>query len=166
MGNPQEGFIFRPPLWYNKDMVNPCYIAGLIDGEGYLGIIPSRVNGLINKSFEPVVKIGMTGEESRQLFERIQQQYGGTIEKRYKLTKGNRTAYTIVIKSRKRVLHLLEDIIDELVIKQSQALLLKEFCELPMTHTRHASYDPAATIRKQELYEELKRLKQPPATTK
>lgn len=146
-------------------MISPSYIAGLIDGEGYLGLLPCKVKGLVNQSFEPVVKIGMTGEDCRQLFERIRATYDGTIDKRYKLTKGNRQAYTYVLKSRKKVLRLLEDIIDDLIIKQDQALLLMEFCDLPNTHSRHKSYSPTALKRKIELYEELKRLKQPPATT-
>lgn len=146
-------------------MINPCYIAGLIDGEGYLGLLPSKANGLVNKSFEPVIKIGMTGDESRRLFERLRATYGGTIDRRSKLTKGNRTAYTYVLKSRVKVTRLLEDIVDDLIIKQDQALLLLEFCDLPITHSRHASFDPKVLALKLEIFDELKRLKQPPATT-
>ena len=166
MGNPQEGYVFRPPLWYNGNMINPIYIAGLIDGEGYLGLLPCKSMRLKNQSFEPVVKIGMTGRDSKELFLNLQSQYGGTVEQRGSLTKGNREAYTYVLKGKKRVWTLLYDIEEHLVIKQSQCKLLQEFCLLPMTHSLHKNFDESVLTRKIEIYSELKELKQPPATTK
>lgn len=166
MGNPQEGYIFRPVLWYNECMINAQYLAGLIDGEGYLALLPVRSKETKTQCFEPVVKIGMTGEESRRVFYAIQSTYGGHIDKRTGLSKGNRVVYTYILKSKKKVLVLVEDIIDSLYIKQEQAILLREYCKLPMSHTRHSNFDTKIVERKQEIYDEMKRLKQPPATTK
>lgn len=142
-----------------------AYLAGLIDGEGYLGLIPSRGKDLVNKSFEPVIKIGMTGELSYQYFMHLKKYYGGTVETRKKKTKGGRIAFTYVLKSKAKVLRLLKDIHPYLIVKRDQSELLKEFCRLPMTHPKHNNYNHDSYLRKIEIYKELKQLKQPPATT-
>lgn len=161
MDNPQEGYVFRPTLWYNERMITPQYLAGLIDGEGYFGLIPSRVKGLKNASYEPAFKIGMTGESILVIFQELVATYGGHIGKRNGLTKGNREAYLYILKNRKKVLALLEDVLPYLIVKQQQGVLLKEFCLLPNTHSRYNSYDPTVLERKIAIYHEMKRLKQP-----
>lgn len=142
-------------------MITPQYLAGLIDGEGYLAILPSRAKGLKNPSFEPVVKIGMTGRNSLMLFENLKTIYGGTIELRSQQTKGGRLAYTYTLKSRRRVAYMLSVILPYLLIKKIQAELLAEFCELPNTHSRYSSFDPKVLERKIAMYSEMKVLKQP-----
>lgn len=133
-----------------------------------MALLPSRVKGLKNLSFEPVVKIGMTGESILVIFHELQTTYGGHIDKRRILTKGSREAYTYNLKSRKKVLALLEDIHPYLIVKKEQSEVLMEFCALPTTHSLHPNFDPAILERKVEIYSELKRLKQPEplATTK
>ena len=147
--------------------MNKHYIAGLIDGEGYLGLIPCKNKNLKNKSFEPVIKIGMTGIEAKHIFEQIVNLYGGKIESYTRTTSMGRQVYTFNIKSKKKVYNLLKDIQPYLYVKKAQAKLLIEFCNLPITHTRHANYNPKIVKRKEEIYQELKNLKlpQPLATT-
>jgi len=145
--------------------MEPAYIAGLIDGEGYLGILPARVKGLKNKSFEPVVKVGMT-DNCWAVFETMRAIYGGSIDTRKVKTTGGRTAYTYNLKSRVKVKKLLDDITPFLHIKKGQAILLSEFCDLPSTHSLYGSFDQKVLDRKIELYTLLKQLKQPLATTK
>lgn len=141
--------------------ISPQYLAGLIDGEGYLALIPSRAKGLKNQSFEPVIKIGMTGQAAYEIMYALKYQYVGNIEQRGTLTKGGRVAYTITIKSRKTVAQVIADIYPYLIVKKKQAALLLEFCDLPMTHSRHASFDPKVLARKIAIYRELKDLKKP-----
>lgn len=147
-------------------MINPYYLAGLIDGEGYLALLPVRSKQTKTQCFEPVIKIGMTGMEAHRVFYAIKSTYGGHIEKRSGTSKGGREVYTYILKSKKKVLALLTDIIDSLYIKQEQAVLLKEYCQLPMSHTLHGNFDAIVVERKQDIYDEMKRLKQLPATTK
>lgn len=149
-------------------MITPKYLAGLIDGEGYFGVIPSRVKNLKNKSFEPAFKIGMTGESILVIFNELVETYGGHIGKRNGLTKGNREAYLYTLKNRKKVSRLLDDVIPHLIVKKEQGILLQEFCSLPNTHSLYNSYDPLILERKIEIYSELKNLKKPEplATTK
>ena len=167
MDNPQEGIVLRPTLWYNEIMNNITseYIAGLIDGEGYLALIPSRTTECKNSSFEPVIKIGMTGTEVIPIFEHLISRYGGNMETRSCKTTGNRIAITYNLKSKKKVLKLLEDIQPYLIVKYEQSIILKDFCELPSSHTRYNNFDKSVITLKEEMYRNLKLLKQPPATT-
>lgn len=138
-----------------------AYLAGLIDGEGYLALIPSKVKGLKQESFEPVIKIGMTGSTANVIAHMLQEQYGGHIENRISLTKGGRKAYTYIAKSKKRVLSILEDITPYLIVKLDQAVLLKEFCLLGSSHSNYGTYDPISVVRKAAIYQELRHLKEP-----
>ena len=103
----------------------------------------------------------MTGESILVIFNQLVRQYGGHIDKRKNLTKGNREAYTYILKSKKKVLNLLLDIQYYLVVKAKQAELLNTFCNLPSSHSRYKNYDVEIVRIKNELYDSLKRLKQP-----
>lgn len=141
------------------------YIAGLIDGEGYLALIPARNKNLKQPSFEPVVKIGMCGVEAKAVFTQMLPMYGGYIEKKNGHSKGGREVYTYILKSKVKVGFLMADIIDSLFIKHAQALLMLEYCALPSSHSRYKDFDAETVVRKIQIYKELKQLKQPPATT-
>lgn len=149
-------------------MITPQYLAGLIDGEGYLGLLPSRAKGLKNPSFEPVIKIGMTGHEVLPIFNQLLEQYGGHVDIGLVLTKGGRNKYTYILKSRIKVSILLADIEPYVFVKKKQLELLRQFCALPNTHSRYKNYDPKVLEQKISLYNRLKALKlpQPLATTK
>lgn len=142
-------------------MITPQYLAGLIDGEGYLGLLPSRAKGLKNQSFEPVIKIGMTGYEVLPIFNQLIEQYGGHIDTRRILTKGSRQAYTYILKSRLKVSILLADIEPFMIVKKKQLEILGQFCLLPNTHSLYKSFDPKVVEQKIDLYNRLKALKQP-----
>lgn len=146
--------------------MNKSYIAGLMDGEGYIGILPVNSKETITQSFEPVVKIGMTGEASRSYLKELSEEYGASFQFRDRSKEGFRDCYTFVLKSKKKVLRFLEDIEQHLIVKKDQAQLVIEFCKLPMTHTRHKSFNPEYVERKAEIYRQVKQLKQPVATTK
>jgi len=130
-----------------------------------LGILPIRNKEVKNPSFEPVIKIGMTGEESRVYLRELSVYYNSHFETRKREKVGYRECHYCIIKGKKRVLNFLNDIDKYLIVKKSQSNLLKEFCKLPMTHTRHKNFSQEAVKRKEELYNLLKEIKQPPATT-
>lgn len=142
-------------------MITSEYLAGLIDGEGYLGILPVRSTDITNLCFEPVIKIGMTGTPSRLVLEEVSAQWGGTIGKRSGLTKGGREAFLYALRSKRKVLALLDELIPHLRVKHSQALLLKEFCELPYAHPKSPVFDRSIVNRRIALYHELKAQKLP-----
>lgn len=164
MDNPQEGLVFRPTLWYN-DTMSEEYIAGLIDGEGYLGIIPVKRNDTVNPCYSPAIKIALTGETGEQALQPIKNRFGGYLKTRRRLTKGGRVVHTYEIYGKKSVRTLLLAIKPHLIVKQAQAKLLLEYTELPAIHPKYNNFDQSLLDRKQELYREMKKLKQPLATT-
>lgn len=146
--------------------ISPQYLAGLIDGEGYIALLPVRSKQVKNPAFEPVIKIGMTGLSSYAIFLKIQSKYGGHIDESNKPSTGGRVVYTYVLKSKKKVKVLLDDVSKYLWVKLPQALLLREFCDMASSHTRYKTYDNDVVLRKSEIYDLLKELKQPAAETK
>lgn len=142
-----------------------AYLAGLIDGEGYVAVLPTRNSSLRRVSYEPVIKIGMTGETAYEVFRLVKEYYGGRIEKPKRRSTGGRRVFTYNLRGKNNVGKFVEEIRPYSIVKREQLILLEEFCNLPMTHPNHKNYDHDAYIRKHEIYERLKELKQPPATT-
>lgn len=142
-------------------MITPQYLAGLIDGEGYIGILPVRSKEVRNPSFEPVIKIGMAGANSLMALEMIREVYGGIVENRGNKTTKDRKVFTYVLKGKKNLLNLINDINPYLIVKRPQAAIIKLFCELPMTHTRHKTFSQDIVTKKIWCYETLKELKKP-----
>jgi len=72
------------------------------------------------------------------------------------------------LKSKMRVGTLIGDITEYLIVKKDQAILVKEFCDMPYCHPKSPKFDKSIVDRKVVIYEELKRLKRPQslATTK
>lgn len=137
------------------------YLAGLIDGEGYFGLLPNKSKHLKVTSFSPVFKIGMTGSSAKVIMLALKANYGGGIEKRSTLSKGGREVIMFTVKSKKSVLNLINDVLPDLIVKKDQALLLIEFCNLPSSHSLYGSFSEDTLVRKLEIYSELKALKAP-----
>jgi hypothetical protein len=132
------------------------YIAGLIDGEGYLGI------WLRKSGYQPGVKIAMVG--ARHVLEELQRQFGGHIEHRVAKQQNHRDSDCWSLKTKKAIVEFLDTITPHLLIKQRQAELLKEFCELGALHPLYAPIERLE--RSQVIFNEMRRLKwESPATT-
>jgi hypothetical protein len=91
------------------------YLAGYIDGEGYLGIIPNSHK----PSYRAVLKVASVNEE---IIDWLKESYGGNIWKR-KFHDNSKDAYTWDL-SGKNLLPFLEKIKPYLKIKNKQAELL------------------------------------------
>ena len=74
------------------------YAAGLIDGEGYIGIIKDNSN----RSYNIRVQISMS-DKGKFALERMKDKYGGSISKDNKATNRVRQAYGWTVTGRKAV---------------------------------------------------------------
>ena len=113
-------------------MLNYKYFAGLVDGEGYFGIIPHKGNtkNPPYKYFFAVIKIVSINEEIINL---LRDNFGGYKENRvFKSGLNSKDAYTWVVKDKKTILRILRNIRHNLIIKKKIANLLYEF----LTHRR------------------------------
>lgn len=121
-----------------KPTISPEYLAGFIDGEGYLGILriangPRRLRHspehpwkVYNRSPEHIVRVQVANTNLEGL-RAIHAIYGGSLKPMSTPTRPkNRQAYKITWNSRKaeRILHLVEPY---LILKRPQCLLLLEF---------------------------------------
>jgi len=112
------------------------YIAGFIDGEGYLSILKLRRKSARGGIwYQPCIKISQREKDSEILC-LIHARYKGTINKRRVYTDNSLPSITLDIKNRKVIKEMLTNILPYLVVKKKQAELLLEFLALPQVKTR------------------------------
>lgn len=136
--------------------MNKAYLAGLIDGEGYLGIIPIRKANSKNLTYQCAIKLSLAGLHAEEVTGLIADNYQGHVYKRNSLTGTGKTVYTVEVKSRQRVKKLIDDIYKYLIVKSEQADLMREYVSMPMLHPNHSSFSQELFNRRAELVRELK----------
>lgn len=147
---------FIPPVWYNV-LMNKYYLSGLIDGEGYISLVPRKRKDVKEIYFVPVVKIALT---KREIIEILKKDYGGYIHKRKSSAEKNyNESWTWEVKNRKPVLAFLKQFSEHLIIKKENAYLVMEFCTFPFGFTKaryRNTYNPELIERSWEIYRRLK----------
>lgn len=118
------------------DRMNDEYAAGLIDGEGYLGIRIQRSR--VGWYYKPCVKVAMTRPEAvRALYLR----FGGNVDLRRRMVKSNhRLSFCWSVSTFVSVARVLEAIWPYLLVKSQQAAILREFLALKSPGLNR--YDP------------------------
>lgn len=140
------------------------YLAGFLDGEGYLGLMRRRGKTDYGErhGYYAAVKTAQKEQDAKLIYA-IHQQYGGYIQ----IKKANGTSQQAVCwetKGKLKVAEFLPKIIPYMIVKKEQAELLLEFCQLGYIHP--FAKDKTALTRAVEIYEEMRRLKyKSPATT-
>ena len=136
-------------------MVSPEYLAGIVDGEGYVGVtVRKKPKARLGLEFTPRVQINMT--RAKELLEEITQQYHGTINPlRRKNAPKNWSPILTMLVRHSHVKPLLEDILPYLRIKKAQALLVLEFLT---NHCPHGKTNDENLLRQVEIYNKLKTL--------
>lgn len=105
-----------------------AYLAGLLDGEGYFGILCMKRGNkkdwslLRNKQYIPVLKMASTDEE---IVKWLKSSFGGTFETRK--SQGNRKESYMWSLRKKSVLDFVREIYPHLRIKKKQADILLRF---------------------------------------
>jgi predicted transcriptional regulator len=140
------------------------YLAGLLDGEGYFGLMKrgGTNHGYQRKSYQPAIKMAFTDKDAEILYF-LKDKYGGYINK--SKAKGNKKSSTQwEIKGKIHLKNFLPSIIPYLILKKKQAELLLEFCEMGYIHP--AKLDKTLEIRAKSIHYEMLILKgKTPATT-
>lgn len=107
------------------------YIAGLVDGEGWIGIAKHRTTTgyRLGFAFRPACKVSLTGEKAEPLLKQIKEQYSGArVSSRQRGS--NKTLYTFKIAGRKNLKLFLGDVLPFLQIKKIQAEAILEYFEI------------------------------------
>ena len=134
------------------------YLAGLVDGEGYISLIPSYRKNVDKTYFVPVIKIAST---NYQIIHLLQSELGGYISKRTFKEINQKDAWCWEVKNKKPVLFVLEKIVNSLIIKKQNAELVIEFCKFPFGFAKELyknTYNPVLITRSKEIYTQLRQL--------
>jgi len=113
------------------------YIAGLLDGEGYFGIMKLKNKACtLGYYYCPVIKIALRSRDSKVL-DILHKQYGGWIDKERKHPNGQSPSRCWVFKYKKHLSEILKELYPHLFIKKKQARILMDFIEAGAVKTRN-----------------------------
>jgi len=153
--------------------MNTHYIAGLIDGEGWIGIrkigsgSDKRRHWARDYWYNPSIKVSQS-EKGKVLIDLLHEEFGGFISKRGRagITGNSADAYEWSITGVKRILPILKRLRNKLILKQKQADVVIDFCE-----NKEKRYMPRTSdkefARREKLYQSIRELnKKGPAETK
>lgn len=130
-----------------------AYLAGLIDGEGYISLLPSVLKG--RRYFNPVLKIGMT---SRDLIEWFHKSFGGQLEHREYENPNFNDAYTVTLTG-KSLKPFLQNILPFLRLKRRQAEICLEKIKVQQAHPG-SPYTESENAQNELWYKEIRLLNQ------
>lgn len=143
-----------------------AYVAGIIDGEGYIGLIPSSSKQLKNPSYSPKVKVTNTNEEM-VIF--LYKTFGGHLDKlRFLNNPVFKPARMWTLSNKVNVKPFLISLIPYLKIKKKQAELVINYCNNYSYKEMRQKDNKKALQKRNDYYHELRKLNHrgnTPATT-
>lgn len=118
-------------------MLSLEYIAGLVDGEGSIGIINRMVS---NRAYlDPYIHISNCNKE---ILEQVKESLGvGNVYKEGRQTTGHRDAYLYACSSRATIETALTKLLPYLVIKKQLAEIVLEFVSNRIPHTSYTQHE-------------------------
>ena len=132
------------------------YLAGIIDGEGYIGIIkcsPQIKYRETKHRYKPVLIIVNT---NRKLIDKLNDNFEGHIHQRKRIIKSKIT-YDFTF-TQKGLWNILPKIIPYLIVKKEQAKLLIELRKTFRFTGRNNGYKENEINQKEEIYKNCKEL--------
>ena len=117
---------YIPYTWYNYCMTNKellAYTAGIIDGEGYIGLIP---NSAVRNAFAPKVKVAST---NIKLIQFLKDNFGGHFDPLRNHPGNMKSSGMWTLSNKKHVKPFLMSLLPYLILKDEQAKVIIEYCE-------------------------------------
>jgi hypothetical protein len=139
MATPKKLLHIIPPVWYYMCMVKAihketlAYTAGLIDGEGYISLLPSTTSTC---SYVPIVKVASCDGIMAPF---LQQKYGGHISSRTSKQTNARNSQCWALTGSERVKDFLVSIRPYLKVKKANAdnvISYIDNCKLKKTYDK------------------------------
>lgn len=130
------------------------YIAGFVDGEGYLGIIRKTDKRMpLGHWYKPCLKIAQS-EHASEILYLIKDRYGGNISKtRIHKNPNQKPSVMLEITNCVRIRRVLDDIQPFLLVKSGQAEILRQYISAPrQTPTNREKTDAMRS----ELYKQIR----------
>lgn len=114
------------------------YIAGFVDGEGYISILKLRRKSARGGIwYQPCIKISQREKDSEVLC-LIYARYKGTFNKRRVYADNSLPSITLDIKNKQVIKEMLTNLLPYLVVKKKQAELVLEFISYAGVRSRNA----------------------------
>ncbi len=118
-------------------MVSKEYIAGFVDGEGYLGIMKMRDKRNDSHRYVATIKVGQLTKNDEVLHQ-IQKRFGGRIEHRIHKNQFNcQDSTSLNFLNNIEVKRVAEDIFGLMIVKRKQCKILLDFLNLPRGTSGH-----------------------------
>ena len=153
-----------------KTRITRRYLAGILDGEGYISIKPEYAIGRTH--YKPVIKMALTDKTAYILFE-IKDLLGGHIHKRTFTNQKHNDAYCWEVQTFDAVKKVLDYVRPYLILKRKQADIVNELIKTKSdTISADGTFtkiNPQVLAKRQRLYNlvrELNRQGRLPAETK
>ena len=126
-------------------MISKQYLAGFIDGEGYLSVVThSDTRTKREFTLQPVIAIGSV---DKIILDEISKITTGKFQSRKK-QKNNKQLYALYIQDLDGIQYCLKKILPYLVIKKEQAILLNEYVKLRLKNRNKGYSDRELEIAK------------------
>jgi hypothetical protein len=128
----------------NPRQATLCYIAGIIDGEGWIGIHkakPYAKNKDKNYVYSARIGVGMVTKEILVL---LQECFGGNMHE--ECVPGRRSIWRWQVTGRMMIYKILEELTPYLIVKRKQAEVVMAFCK-----DWHTPYSKQRGLTSQEL---------------
>jgi len=147
-----------------RSRITRRYLAGLIDGEGYIGIKPNRRPENRNRQhFSPVIKMALVEKSGYLLFE-IRAKLGGHIYKRTSTNERHNSSYYWDVHTFNTAKKVLDYVYPYLILKKEQAKLALELIktkvntDVRLQNGQIQSLDHRILEKRQRLYSLVKKL--------
>lgn len=126
-------------------MLSKQYLAGFIDGEGYLSVVThSDTRTKRGFTLQPVIAIGSV---DKIILDEISKITSGKFQSRKKI-KGNKQLYFLQVQDLEGIKLCLKQILPYLVIKKQQTTLLNEYVKLRLKNKNKGYSDRELEIAK------------------
>lgn len=135
----------------NKQKKRIQYLAGIIDGEGNIGIVKRESDR--NESYSVRLSVYST---NRELINSLNKEWGGTIVVRKPRKKEHAESYTLVW-SHKKAVEIINSVSPFLIIKKEQAMIAVNFQSF-VKSTGRAGLSKNTLIKMREFKEQLHKL--------
>ena len=142
--------------------MNNHYVAGIVDGEGWIGIKKNiaggngRWNWARDCSYCPCIKVAQS-EKGLELIELLKDEFGGFVSKRIHNGERENNSYEWSLTAKKNILPFLTKIKDKLILKKEQAEIVCEYYN-DMNKRVSPSLSDEEVIRREKLYQSIKKL--------
>jgi hypothetical protein len=124
---------WKPRREYSLTEAEKGYIAGILDGEGNVGVLHAHGPQWIS------ARVQITNTDER-LIKWLQEKLGGVTRVTNRQTSKQKTAYALIIEDMRDVKYFLNTIKSYLIVKKEQAELLLKFVDSRIKGWRNKSY--------------------------